>query len=130
MWFRLFADVVSVMHVLFVLFVVLGSLVVLRCPRAVWLHAPALLWGVIVEWAGLLCPLTPLENRLRVLGGESGYGEDFLSHWLRTVLHPEFLTRGHQVALGTSVLMLNIGLYVWMIRRRKHESGTSSISAS
>jgi hypothetical protein len=130
MWFRLFADVVSVMHVLFVLFVVLGSLVVLRCPRAVWLHAPTLLWGVIVEWAGLLCPLTPLENRLRVLGGESGYGEDFLSHWLRTVLYPEFLTRGHQVALGTSVLMLNIGLYVWMIRRRKHESGTSSISAS
>ena len=117
MRYLLLADAIALIHVLFVFFVVFGSFFVLRWPRAVWLHVPALAWGVCVEWSGATCPLTPLENRLRVLGGEAGYSEDFLSHWLFMILYPEMLTRGLQVALGAAALVLNIGLYTWIWRK-------------
>jgi Protein of Unknown function (DUF2784) len=118
MSYLVLADVIAFMHLLFVLFVVFGALLVLRWPWMLWIHGPALLWGLFVEFAGAICPLTPLESRLRLLGGEAGYSEDFLSHWLLSVLYPESLSRGLQSALGASLLLLNIGLYLWIWRRR------------
>lgn len=129
MWYVLLADAVAIVHVLFVLFVMFGALLVLRWPRAVGIHAPALVWGLIVECSGTTCPLTPLENRLRRLGGESGYSEDFLSHWLLMILYPASLTRSVQFVLGASLLLLNLGLYLWIWRRRLHRSGSLSRSA-
>lgn len=125
MRYVLLADVVAVAHLLFVLFVIFGSLFLIRWPRMVWVHAPALLWGLFVEFSGAICPLTPLESRLRVLGGETGYPEDFLSHWLQTVLYPGGLTRGLQIALGTSLLLLNLGLYLWVGRQLNRSAALS-----
>jgi hypothetical protein len=93
MRYGLFADVIVLVHLLFVLFVMFGVLFALRWPGTIWVHGPALIWGLVVEFADLTCPLTPLENRLRVAAGEAGSREDFLSQWLVTVLYPEFLTR-------------------------------------
>lgn len=121
MWYAVLADAVALVHFLFVLFVVAGSLLALRWPRAAWFHAPALMWGLIVECAGALCPLTPLENRLRVLGGESGYNEDYVSHWLLSLLYPASLTRSLQVTLGGSLLLLNLCLYAWIWSKRRRE---------
>lgn len=116
MGYVLLADAIAFVHALFVLFVIFGSVLVLRWPRAVWLHLLALAWGVIVELSGAMCPLTPLEVRLRVLAGQSGYREDFLSRWLLTVLYPDQLTRGVQIGLGASLLALNLALYLWIWR--------------
>lgn len=124
MRYALLADGIALIHALFVLFVMFGSLLVLRWPRAIWLHLPALVWGLFVEFSGAICPLTPLEFRFRVLGGESGYSEDFLSHWLLTVLYPESLTRGLQIALGSSLLVLNLSLYTWIWRKSRRRIGT------
>ena len=59
----------------------LGGLVVLRWPRLAWLHLPAVRGRPDLVRGGI-CPLTPLENRLRVLGGEAGYGGGFIEHYL------------------------------------------------
>ena len=126
MWYVLLADVIAFVHLLFVLFVMFGSLFMLRWPAALWIHAPALLWGVIVECTGAICPLTPLEIRLRVLGGEAGYSEDFLSHWLLTVLYPESLTRGIQIVMGAALVMLNLCLYAWILNKKRHLRRTSA----
>ncbi|HVS04348.1 MAG TPA: DUF2784 domain-containing protein, partial [Thermoanaerobaculia bacterium] len=72
------ADATVVLHFLFVVFVVLGGLLVLRWPRLAWVHLPVAAWGVLIEWVGWICPLTPLENRLRALGGEAGYAGGFV----------------------------------------------------
>jgi hypothetical protein len=119
MRYLLLADAVMLVHLLFVLFVIFGSVLVLRWPWILWVHAPAFTWGVIVEIRGMVCPLTPLENRLRLLGGESGYTQDFLSDWLGTVLYPAFVGRGAQIAMGALLLLLNVALYfrVWTSRR-------------
>lgn len=124
MLYRLLADLVVLVHLGFVLFVVLGGLLALRWPRAAWLHLPAALWGAGIEFAAGICPLTPLENHLRRLGGESGYSGGFVEYYVLPVLYPEGLTRGLQLALGTFVLVLNLAVYAIVWRRSRRSKGS------
>jgi hypothetical protein len=120
--FRALADLILVVHLTFVLFVVLGGLLVLRWPRAAWLHIPAAIWGVLIEYTGWICPLTPLENSLRMRGGEAGFSGGFIEHYIQPVLYPAGLTRATQVVLGSLVLVLNLtayGVVVSRMRRRQ-----------
>jgi len=112
------ADAVVVLHVLFVAFVLFGGLLVLRWPRAAWLHLPAAAWGALVELAGLACPLTPLESWLRVQAGAGAYGGSFVEHHLLPILYPAALTRESQWLLGAGVLALNALVYGLVLRRR------------
>jgi hypothetical protein len=113
------ADLVVVVHAAFVVFVVAGGFLALRWPRLVWLHVPAAVWGVLIEFAGWVCPLTPLENALRARAGESGYGGGFVEHYLQSLLYPVGLTARHQWVLGVLVLLVNIGAYTLLLRRRR-----------
>ena len=85
----LMADLIVLLHFAFVVFVVLGGLLALRWPRVVWLHVPAVIWGALVEFTGWICPLTPLENRLRRASGEASYQGDFIAHYILPALYPE-----------------------------------------
>ena len=78
MLYRFLADAVVLIHLGFVVFVVAGGFLVLRWPRAAWIQLPAAVWGVLVEWSGWVCPLTPLENWLRAQGGGAGYEGGFV----------------------------------------------------
>jgi len=117
--YRALADLVLVVHLTFVLFVVLGGLLVLRWPRAAWLHIPAAIWGVLIEYTGWICPLTPLENSFRARGGEMGYSGGFIEHYIQPLLYPAGLTRGTQIVLGSFVLLLNLGAYGILLTRGK-----------
>jgi len=122
MIYRLLADLVVVLHLGFVVFVVAGSLLVLFRRRVAWVHLPAVAWAVLIELAGWICPLTPLENRLRERGGGSGYSGDFVERYIMPVLYPAPLTREMQIAFGLGVLLLNAVVYaliVWRWRRRR-----------
>jgi hypothetical protein len=120
--YRAFADLVLVVHLAFVLFVVLGGLLVLRWPRTAWLHVPAAIWGVLIEYTGWICPLTPLENSLRMRGGEAGYSGGFIEHYIQPLLYPAGLTRSTQVVLGSLALILNLTAYAIAVSRmRDHE---------
>lgn len=125
MWYRLGADFVLLIHLAFVLFVVAGGLLVLKWPRLAWLHLPAVAWGALVEFTGWICPLTPLENSLRALGGKPAYGSDFIGRYLLPVLYPTDLTSDLQVVLGMGLLAANVALYSWLWRRRKVRVGSN-----
>lgn len=122
MHYRLLADLVVVLHLGFMLFVVLGGLCVLRWPRVVWFHLPAALWGAGIEFLGGICPLTPLENHLRRLGGEAGYAGGFVEHYLLPVLYPDGLTREIQLALGIFVVGFNVVVYAICLSTRAERS--------
>jgi len=117
--YRALADVVLIAHFAFVLFVVLGGLLVLRWPRLAWLHLPAAIWGVLIEYSGWICPLTPLENSLRTRGGEAGYSGGFIEHYIQPVLYPSGLTRSTQIVLGSLLLILNLTAYAIALSRMK-----------
>jgi hypothetical protein len=118
MLYRALADLVVVFHFAFVLFVVLGGLLALRWPRAAWIHLPVAVWGAGIEFVQGICPLTPLENRLRRLGGEAGYSGGFVEHYIIPVLYPEGLNRSIQVGLGIFVVLLNVTVYAVVWRRQ------------
>jgi hypothetical protein len=118
------ADLVVALHFAFVLFVVLGGLLVLRWPRLAYLHIPAAIWGVLIEFAGWICPLTPLENSLRVRAGEAGYQGSFVEHYILPLLYPSALTRTVQLLLGVFVLGLNLAIYIYLLRRRARASNS------
>ena len=119
MIYRALADLVLSVHFGFVLFVVLGGLLVLRWPRLAWLHVPAAVWGVLIEYSGWICPLTPLENSLRVRGGAAGYSGGFIEHYIQPVLYPAGLTRSTQIVLGSVALILNLVAYGTVIFRSR-----------
>ncbi len=125
MWYGFFADLVLWLHLLFVLFVMLGGFLILRWPAFAWLHLPAVAWGAYVEIAGRICPLTPLENWLRVRGGEVGYRGDFVTEYLVPLLYPAGLTQDVQLLLGGLVVLVNGGIYTWVLfRSRRWNKGS------
>jgi hypothetical protein len=85
----------------------------------VWLHLPAAIWGVLIEFGGWTCPLTPLERMLRTRAGEVAYGGDFIGHYVLRGLYPIGLTRGVQWVLGGLALAVNVIAYALIIRRRR-----------
>ena len=119
MLYRLGAEIVILFHFAFVAFVVLGALLALRWPRVALIHVPAALWGAATELFGIVCPLTPLEQRLWRLAGEAGYAGDFVEHYLTSILYPAGLTHNLQLGLGIAVLALNLVLYGWIFARRR-----------
>ncbi|MBA3598442.1 MAG: DUF2784 domain-containing protein [Methylibium sp.] len=126
--YRLLADAVLLLHLAFVLWAAAGGLLVWRQPRWAWLHLPALAWGAYVLLAGKPCPLTPLENRLRALGGEAGYDGSFIEHYLLVLIYPDWAQtasgRVWQVAIAAGVLAINALCYAaaWRRKRASHPS--------
>jgi hypothetical protein len=114
------ADGLVVLHLLFVVFVLAGGFLLARWPQWVVLHLPAACWGAYIEFSGGICPLTPLENRLRALGGGDVYQGDFVARYLLPVLYPEALTPTLQFVLGAAVVAVNAFAYglAWRARRR------------
>ncbi len=128
MWYRLLAELVVVLHLAFVLFALLGGLLVLKWRRVAWGHLPAAGWAAMIEFRGWICPLTPLENWLRLRGGGSSYETGFVEHYILPVIYPADLTRELQVALGLIVVGINLALYTWLVWRlwrRRRRSTTS-----
>jgi hypothetical protein len=119
MW-SVLADVVVLVHLLFVAFVMAGGVLVLYRRRVAWLHLPAVAWGVFIEFSGRICPLTPLENELRRRGGDATYEAGFVEHYVIPVLYPSALTRDVQWFLGAAVIVINVAVYGIALGRRRN----------
>lgn len=119
MLFRLVADALVVLHLAFILFVVAGGLLAWRWPRLAWVHAPAAVWGALVEFRGWTCPLTPLENQFRRMAGDAGYAGRFIEHYVIPVIYPTGLTQSVQIMLGLLVIAVNVAVYAGLFVRRR-----------
>ena len=117
--YRFFADVLVVLHFLFILFVVAGGILVLHRPRWAILHLPAVIWGAAVEFCGWICPLTPLENYCRRQAFGAGYSGDFIEHYLLPLIYPENMTMRIQYILGGLVIVVNLVFYFLIWRKRR-----------
>ena len=113
----LLANAVVAFHGLFIVFVVCGGFLAWRWRWVAAMHLPCALWGILIEYRGGICPLTPLENSLRARASQQGYGGGFIEHYLLPVMYPAGLTPRVQVVLGTAVLLVNLFAYAVLIRR-------------
>ncbi len=112
------ATAVATIHVAYVVFVVLGSILVLIWPKLLWIHLAAVIWAALTMFFDLGCPLTPWEKNYWVRGGRVPYDEGFLQHHvLRTRFDPEHARRNHAL-LGGFVLVLNVAVYGFILAAR------------
>jgi hypothetical protein len=119
MLYRAAADSVLLFHLAFIGFALLGAVLVARWHWLIVLHVPAAVWGFFIEFSGGICPLTYAENFLRVRGGESGYPEGFIEHYLVAVIYPAGLTRKVQIVLAGVVAVVNVAIYAWLLLLRR-----------
>lgn len=120
MSFRLAADAVLLFHLAFILFALLGAALAARWRWVPLVHLPTAAWGIFVELSGRICPLTYLENHLRLQAGQAGYKESFIEHYLLNIIYPAGLTREVQFTLAGTVLVVNTAIYGWLLLRRRH----------
>lgn len=116
--YLILAGLVVFLHVVFILFAVLGGLLVFRWRKVAWVHLPVAVWSGFIEITGWICPLTPLEIHLRERGGGAGYEGDFIEQYVFPVLYPLTLDRWEQVLLGVFLLALNLVIYTVVFARR------------
>jgi hypothetical protein len=126
MLFRLAADAVLLAHLAFILFALLGAAIALRWRWIIVVHLPAAAWGCFVELTGRICPLTYLENYLRIKSGQSGYTESFIEHYLVTIIYPAGLTGDIQLALAGVVIVVNMSIYGWLFVRKPVSHGINT----
>lgn len=118
--YRLLADLTLLAHFVFIIFVLLGGLLVLKWPQIAWLHIPAALWGALTEFFSLPCPLTPLEKHFQRLAGDTPYEGDFIARYLLPLIYPAGLTPTVQLVLGAIVVVMNMIIYGWLLTRQPH----------
>ncbi len=121
MFYRLLADFVLILHLCFVIFAIFGGFLVLRRRSMMWLHLPALFWGIIVQVFALTCPLTEFENKFRSLGGEADYSGGFIDYYVSLIL---YFPAGYwfHFALGFCLFMINLLIYSYIFTQwRKNE---------
>ena len=104
------------MHIAYVVFVVLGSVLVLIWPGLLWVHVAAVVWGGLTLMFDLGSPLTPWEKRFWRMGGVEPYDEGFLQHHvLRFRFRPGNERRNHAL-LGAAAIAFNAIIYSIALR--------------
>ncbi|TVP59318.1 MAG: DUF2784 domain-containing protein [Gemmatimonadales bacterium] len=119
MIYRILADLTLAVHLAFILFVVFGGLLVALRPRLAWIHVPTVLWGTSITLVGWRCPLTPLENHFRRLGGQAGVPDSFIEHYLVSIIYPQGIGPMGWTLLGVGVALINLAIYGWIWHRSR-----------
>ena len=115
------ADLIVLIHFAFILFVMFGGFLVMKWRTLVFLHLPAAVWGVLIEFYGWICPLTTWENQLRRHNGGE-YSTGFIEHYIIPLIYPEGLNRDIQIVLGIALILLNLAIYTWCFREWASQS--------
>lgn len=119
MLYRIGADVVLLLHFAFAAFAVFGGVLALASPIWPWLHIPTVLWSSVVNLKSWTCPLTPLENALRIRAGQVGSSDDFVQRYIGRVVYPRGMPRQMELVAGFSVVGWNVLVYavvLWVLR--------------
>lgn len=125
------ADLILLVHVLFVAFVVFGLLLVLvgKPLRWQWIrnriiriaHLASIAIVVVQSWFGMICPLTTWEMALRAKAGDATYAGSFVAHWLDAILYyqaPMWVFAVIYTAFGALV----VASWFWVPIRKNNET--------
>ena len=119
--YELFANLTLILHLIFILFVIFGGLLFFIFSKIIYIHIPALLWGIYIELTNSVCPLTFLENWFLHKGELTTYSNDFIKNYLFPIIYPGGLNNEIQIYIGLSLMVFNILIYGLIYKNFKRE---------
>ena len=121
MIYKVLADLGVLFHFLWILFIVFGIIFALKRSRLAWFHLGGLLFSLFLNISGWYCPLTYLENYLRMSCGEGGtYGSSFIAHFLEPIIYPDM---PEMIIRIGEVLFVCLNLVVYGIIAKRYLRG-------
>ena len=117
--YELAADIILIIHFLFILFVIFGALLFFVVKKIVFIHIPAIIWGIYIELTNSICPLTYLENWFLHKANLTTYSEGFIQNYLVPIVYPVSLTKQLQIFLGIGLIVINIVIYAFIFNKLK-----------
>jgi len=117
--YELAADLTLSVHFAFIIFVVFGALLFFVSTKIIYVHVPALIWGIYIELTHSVCPLTYLENWFLQKVNLTTYSEGFIQNYLVPIVYPRDLTEDLQIYIGIALIVANIIMYGLIISKSK-----------
>ncbi len=119
MAYKFLANMSIVIHFVFIVFVVAGGFLTIWRFRIIYLHVPAVAWGVAIEYFGWICPLTYLEDWFPLKAGIVGQQSGFVDRYIMPIVYPQGLAKEVQYFIAGSLLIINITM--WLIAWKRHK---------
>jgi hypothetical protein len=108
------------LHFAFIGYVVVGGFFALHWRRTIWLHAPAVVWGIGIGTECVDCPLTWVERWARARAGMAPLPPDgFIAHYITGAIYPVGWIGGVQL-VTFALVAVSWALYSWY---RRHPDG-------
>jgi len=120
--FEVLAELVLLVHLLWILWVILGWMATRNRPLLRWFHIGSLLWGIVAEVGPWPCPLTIAEQWLELRAGPAPYQGGFLLHYLEIVIYPD-ISPGVLAWAGSGVCLLILGMHTRQFWQERHAPG-------
>ena len=117
--YELAADLTLIVHFAFIIFVVFGGILFLISTKIIYVHVPALIWGIYIELTHSVCPLTYLENWFLQKVNLSIYSEGFIQNYLVPIVYPTNLTDDLQTYIAIVLIIANMIMYGLIISKSK-----------
>ena len=121
--YHLLTQLTVIIHMLFILFVVVGGFFIGMNRRIRIIHIISVVWAIYAELSsGVICPLTSLENYFAHHAGLSTYKDDFVTRYLIPIIYQENLTRSIQFIIAGIVIGINVISYTIYLRAKKKQT--------
>ena len=117
--YELAADLILIVHFAFIIFVVFGALLFFVSTKIIYVHVPALIWGIYIELTHSVCPLTYLENWFLQKANLTTYSEGFIQNYLVPIVYPKNLTDNLQIYFAIVLIVANMIMYGLIISKSK-----------
>ena len=117
--YELAADLTLIVHFAFIIFVVFGGILFLISTKIIYVHVPALIWGIYIELTHSICPLTHLENWFLQKVNLKTYSEGFIQNYLVPIVYPKNLTENLQIYFAIVLIVANMIMYGLIISKSK-----------
>ncbi|HZT28366.1 MAG TPA: DUF2784 domain-containing protein [Bryobacteraceae bacterium] len=115
--YEVLVGVVLSVHLVWILWVVLGALLTRRHALLSWVHIASLIYGAVIEIGPWPCPLTLLEQALAGKAGRTPYTESFLVHYLGALVYPD-VSQELLAWCAVGVIAFNLCIYARRFWRR------------
>jgi len=113
-------NVVLTTHFAYLAYLLLGGFLAWRWPRMIVPHIVAVVWGLLIVFNLVACPLTIAEVWARRLAGDQPVSGGFIDRYVTNVIYPGRYLIEARLGLALVVLISYVGAYLfWRARRQR-----------